>query len=93
MLIERDGDNFYLTYEPDYDPVPAENTIKITELLCLICNSMEMDFGFDEGQESHPDSWGWYLFHNFNVDKDYCITPDDAENFYEGRQILLCPYE
>ena len=90
MLIEKEGDNFTLRYEKRYDEDNSEVS-ELAKLVCLLCNSSELDFGLMN--EGYPDVCnvgvlGYWLY-NYNTQKKYLVSPQDAEDFYKGKRIIL----
>lgn len=90
MLIVKKGDNFTLRYEKDYDSDNGEAE-ELWKLVCLLCNSSELDF--DLMGEGYPDVCnvgviGYWLY-NYNTQKKYLVSPQDAEDFYKGKRIYL----
>nr|DAJ62525.1 MAG TPA: hypothetical protein [Caudoviricetes sp.] len=90
MLIEKEGDNFTLRYEKYYDDDNGKAS-ELWKLVCLLCNSSELDF--DLMGEGYPDVCnvgviGYWLY-NYNTQKKYLVSPKDAEDFYKGKCIKL----
>lgn len=87
MIIERKGNDFCLTYEESSDkPERDFQGGNIEDLICLLCNSIELDFDLPE--DAYIDFSGITLF-NYLTRKYYGITHQDALDFYKGKPIHL----
>ena len=82
MNIWRSGNDFTLTYEERFDK--PERDIK--DLICLLCNSIELDFDIPE--DAYIDFSGITLI-NYLTRKYYRVTHQDAADFYKGKSIHL----
>lgn len=90
MLIVKKGDNFTLKYEPRYDSDDGEAS-ELWKLVVLLIDSAELDF--DLMFEGEPVIFnvgvlGYWLY-NYNTQKKYLVSPQDAEDFYKGKRIKL----
>ena len=87
MIIERKGNDFTFTYEESFDkPERDFQGGNIKDLICLLCNSIELDFYLPE--DAYIDFFGITLF-NYLTSKYYRVTHQDALDFYKGKPIHL----
>ena len=87
MIIERNGNDFTLTYEERFDkPERYFCGGTMDDFICLLCNSIELDFDFPE--DSIYEFAGARVY-NYNTGMEYLITNKDVKDFYEGKPIHL----
>ena len=87
MIIERKGNDFTITYEESSDkPERDFQGGNIEDLICILCNSIELDFYLPE--DEYIDFFGITLI-NYLTNKYYRVTHQDALDFYKGKTIHL----
>ena len=90
MLIVKKGDNFTLRYEKDYDS-NSDEVSELWKLVVLLIDSAELDFNLmfeGEPVTFNVGVLGYWLY-NYNTQKKYLVSPQDAEDFYKGKRIIL----
>ena len=87
MNIWRNGNDFTFTYEESFDKSERDfQGGNIKDLICLLCNSIELDFDIPE--DAYIDFSGITLI-NYLTRKYYRVTHQDAADFYKGKSIHL----